>query len=144
LVIRSDLVRQQFGDMLKSLSLPDNWREEIRRQMVAEAQAAGVTGESVEREKERLKLKRVRVLKQHREGYIDDDEFQGEMAAVDLALRQLETAEVNGVKFDDVIAAGEHIPGMAALWDVATGEERREMAMLLLEPGGLYYVDNLK
>src|SRR5439155_7172764 len=139
LVIRSDLVREQFGDMLKSLKLPDNWREEIRRQMVAEALAAGVTGEAVEREKERLKLKRSRVLKQHREGYIDDEEFQAEMAAVELALRQLEAPEVNGVKLDDVIAAGEHIPGMAALWDVATAEERREMVILLLEPGGLHY-----
>ena len=143
-MIRSDLVREQFGDMLKSLKLPDNWREEIRRQMVAEALAAGVTGEAVEREKERLKLKRSRVLKQHREGYIDDEEFQAEMAAVELALRQLEAPEVNGVKLDDVIAAGEHIPGMAALWDVATAEERREMVILLLEPGGLYYDLELK
>jgi hypothetical protein len=38
-----------------------------------------------------------------------------------------------------VVEAGEHIPGMAALWDVATPEERREMVILLLEPGGLYY-----
>jgi site-specific DNA recombinase len=144
LVIRSDLVRVQFGDILKSFKLPYNWREEIRRQMVAEALAAGVTGETVEREKERLKLKRSRVLKQHREGYIDDDEFHGEMAAVELALRQLEASEVDGVKLDDVIAAGEHIPGMAALWDVATAEERREMVMLLLEPGGLYYDLELK
>jgi len=43
-----------------------------------------------------------------------------------------------------VVEAGEHIPGMAALWDVATPEERREMAMLLLEPGGLYYDLELK
>ena len=28
---------------------------------------------------------------------------------------------------------------MAALWDVATPEERREMVILLLDPGGLYY-----
>ena len=139
MMVRIDLVHEQFGDLLKSLKLPDNWREEIRRKMVAEAQAAGVTLETIERERERLKLKRVRVLKQHREGYIDDEEFQGEMAAVELALHQLDTPEVDGVRFEDVLEAGEHIPGMAALWDVATPEERREMVMLLLEPGGLYY-----
>jgi hypothetical protein len=43
------------------------------------------------------------------------------------------------VTFDEVIEAGEHIVGMAALWEVATPEERREMVILLLEPGGLYY-----
>ncbi len=144
LTLRSDLVRAQFGEMLKSLLLPDNWREEIRRQMIAEAQAQGTMIDSVEREKERLKLKRTRILKQHREGYIDDEEFHGEMAAVELALHQLQTPEVNGVRLDDVLAAGEHIPGMAALWDEATPEERREMVMLLLEPGGLYYDLELK
>jgi hypothetical protein len=46
---------------------------------------------------------------------------------------------VGGVTYDEVVEAGEHIPGMAALWDVATPEERREMVILLLEPGGLYY-----
>ncbi|HEX9131768.1 MAG TPA: hypothetical protein VF844_05710, partial [Ktedonobacteraceae bacterium] len=143
-MLRSDLVRAQFGEMLKRLVLPDNWRDEILRQMLAEAQSQGILLDSMEREKERLKLKRTRVLKQYREGYIDDDEFYGEMAAVELALHQLQTPEVNGVKFDDVIAAGEHIPGMAALWDEATPEERREMVMLLLEPGGLYYDLKLK
>src|SRR5436305_5105831 len=144
LMLRSDLVRAQFGEMLKSLVLPDNWREEIRRQMIAQAQTQGILLDSMEREKERLKLKRTRILKQHREGYIDDDEFHAEIAAVELALHHLQTPEVNGVKFDDVISAGEHLPGMAALWDEATPEERREMVMLLLDPGGLYYDLELK
>src|SRR5450755_3765673 len=61
------------------------------------------------------------------------------MAAVELAIRRLDAPEVDGVRFEDVIEAGEHIPGMAALWGIATPEERREMVMLLLEPGGLYY-----
>jgi len=34
-----------------------------------------------------------------------------------------------------VVATGERVPGIAAFWDVATVEERREMVMLLLEPG---------
>ncbi len=139
LTVRADLAQQQFGDLLKSLILPANWREEIRREMLAEAQAAGMTTETLEREKERLKLKKSRILKQHREGYIDDEEFQGEIAAVGLAMRQLDAPEVGGVKFEEVIEAGEHIPGMAALWDVATPEERRDMVLLLFEPGGFYY-----
>jgi len=43
------------------------------------------------------------------------------------------------VTYDEVVEAGEHIPGMAALWEVATPEERREMVLLMLEPAGLYY-----
>src|SRR5947209_3401115 len=144
LMIRIDMVHQLFADLLKSLKLPENWREIIRKQMLAEAQAAGQSEEATEREKERLKLKRVRILKQHREGYIDDDEFAGEMAAVELALRQLNVPEVNGVRYEDVVEAGEHLPGMAALWDVATAEERREMVTMMLEPGGMYVDLELK
>ena len=94
---------------------------------------------SSHRSKERLKLKRSHVPKQHREGYIDDEEMQGELAAVELTLRDLELPDMDGVKLDEVIAAGERIPGIAALWDFATIQERREMVMLLLEPGGLNY-----
>jgi len=144
LTIRVDLVRAQFGELLKGLVLPEQWRETIRRKMVEAAEAAGISRESIEREKERLKLKRSRILKQHRDGYIDDEEMQGELAAVELALRGLESPDINGVKLDEVIAAGERLPGMAALWDIATSEERREIVMLLLEQGGLYYDLELK
>jgi len=133
------LVDEQFGEMLKRFQLPENWREIIRRNMVAQALTAGVTPETVEREKERLKLKKSRTVKLYKEGYIDDEEFQGEMAAVELALKQLDAPEVDGITYDEVIEAGEHLPGMAALWDVATVEERYEMVTIILEPGGLYY-----
>ncbi len=139
LTIRGDLATLQFGELLKSLKLSDNWREVIRQQMFTEAQAAGTTPDTAEREKERLKLKKTRILKQHREGYIDDEELYGELAAVELALKQLAAPEVDGLRYEEVIDAGEHLPGMAALWDVATIEERREMVMLLLQPSGLYY-----
>jgi len=139
LMIRIDLVDEQFGEFLKGLVLPENWREIIRRRMVAEALKAGVTPENVEREKERLKLKKSRTIKLYKEGYIEEEEFQGEMAAVELALKQLDAPEVDGITYDEVIEAGEHLPGMAALWDVASVEERCEMVTIILEPGGLYY-----
>ncbi len=138
-MIRIDTVDAHFGELLKRLVLPENWREIIRQKMVAEALKAGVTPENIEREKERLKLKKARTIKLYREGYIEEEEFQGEMAAVELAIKQLDAPEVDGVTYDEVIEAGEHLPGMAALWDVATVEERYEMVTIILEPGGLYY-----
>jgi hypothetical protein len=88
--------------------------------------------------------RRSRTLKQHRDGYIDDIEFQAEMAAIELALRELDVPQMDGLKLDDIITAGERLPGIAALWEVATPEERREMVLLMLEPGGLYYDLELK
>ena len=88
LQVRTDLVTVQFGDLLQGLRLPPYWREMIREKMLEAAKQTGLDTESIEREKERLKLKRGRILKQHREGYIDDEEFEGEMAAVDLSRRK--------------------------------------------------------
>lgn len=66
------------------------------------------------------------------------------MAAIALALKKLDVPEVDGVTYYEVIEAGEHLPGMAALWNVATPEERYEMVTIILEPEGLYYDTELK
>lgn len=66
------------------------------------------------------------------------------MAAVELALHALEVPELDGISLEDVIAAGERLPGMTALWSVATAEERRDMVMLILEPAGLHYDVEMK
>jgi len=137
--VRKERVVQQFGELLQDLQLPASWRDTVRQKMIEAACEEGFDRESVEREKERLALKRTRILKQHREGYIDDREFDSEMAAVTLALRRIEPPEVNGVKPEDVIAIGEKLPAMATMWNMATTEEQREMVMLLVEPGGISY-----
>ncbi|EFH90041.1 hypothetical protein [Ktedonobacter racemifer] len=48
----ADMVPAQFGDLLKSRALPENWRERIRRDMMAKAFAHTPTPETVERESE--------------------------------------------------------------------------------------------
>ncbi|EFH89910.1 hypothetical protein [Ktedonobacter racemifer] len=138
------MVRAHFGQLLKSISLPENWRERIRHDMIAKAFAHTATPETVEREKERLRLKKNHLLKQHREGYIEDEAFEGEMAAITLALKKLDVSDVGGVTYDEVREAGEHLPGMAAWWNVATPEERYEMVTILLEPEGFSYDTELK
>jgi hypothetical protein len=61
------------------------------------------------------------------------------VAAVDLALSRAALPVSQGVKLDAIIVAGKRLPGIGALWNVATPEERRELIALLLEPGGFYY-----
>jgi site-specific DNA recombinase len=139
LLVRTDLVRQQFGTLLKDLQLPEDWRTLVQRKMQEAIEAAGVDQEAQRRERERLKLKKSRTLKQYREGYIDDKEYQAEMAATELLLKELEATHLNGVRMEEVFDAGERLPDMAAFWMVATPEERREMVMQLIKPGGLYY-----
>ncbi|WP_201380030.1 hypothetical protein [Ktedonobacter sp. SOSP1-85] len=67
------------------------------------------------------------------------------MAAITLAFKRLDVPEVSGVvTYDEVRESGEHLPGMAALWDVATPEEQYEMVTILLEPEGFSYDAELK
>ncbi|GHO73932.1 hypothetical protein KSD_17030 [Ktedonobacter sp. SOSP1-85] len=66
------------------------------------------------------------------------------MAAITLALKKLDVPDVGGVIYDEVREAGEHLPAMAALWDVATPKERYEMVTILLELEGFYYDTELK
>jgi DNA invertase Pin-like site-specific DNA recombinase/transposase-like protein len=144
LQVRTDQVREQFGALLEGFSLPEDWREEVRRRVVAAMEQTGTNRLELARERERLLLKRGRILKQHRDGYIGDKEMQMEIATVDLALSQLEMPETEGVKLDAILDAGERLPGIAALWAVATPEERRELVAVVLESGGLYYDLELK
>ena len=62
------------------------WCEEIGQKMMEAARKMDLDNASIEWEKSRLKSKRTRILKQHREGYIDDKEFQVEIAVVELKL----------------------------------------------------------
>jgi site-specific DNA recombinase len=141
LLVRTDLVRRQFGELLKDLQLPEDWRTLVKRQMQEAAESGDASQEVQKREseKERLKLKRTRLIKLYREGYTDEKEFQSEMAATELLLKELEAPQLNGVSLEQVIAAGERLPDMAALWEVSTPEERQRMVKLLLQPEGLYY-----
>ena len=137
--VRADLVQQQFGEFLASLNLPDSWRDEVRQQVITVMEKTGVDSVNIARERERLRLKRNRILKQHREGYIEDEEMQAEVAAVELALGKLSLPTPEGLSLEAILDAGERLPGIAALWEIATPEERRELVTLLLEVGGLHY-----
>lgn len=137
--VRKERVIEQFGEFLHSVQLPSSWREMVQHKMLETLRNAGADLDAMKRERERLQQKRTRVLKQYREGHIDDKEYDSEMASVELALRRLDTPEIGGIKIEDVLAIGERLPEMASLWKNATTEEQREMIMLLVEPGGISY-----
>jgi site-specific DNA recombinase len=139
LLVRVDVAREQFGEFLKGFLLPSHWQEEVHSRLLENLEKAGSESHNPARERERLKQKRNRILKQHRDGYISDKELRTEMAAVDLALSNVTVPDAEGITLDAIIEAGERLPSIASLWNVAKPEERREMVMVLLEPGGLYY-----
>jgi site-specific DNA recombinase len=137
--VRAENVAEQFGAFLHSLVLPENWLETLRHVSLMQTSSKEQTSEMLERERERLRLRQARAFKRQQEEYLDEEEQRSELAALAQSLRKLEQPEGESVTFTDMREAGEHITGMAALWNVATLEERSEMVLLLLEPGGLCY-----
>jgi DNA invertase Pin-like site-specific DNA recombinase len=139
LLVRTDLVRRQFGDLLQTLNLPEDWRTQVQRHMQEKITSEGVDLEAQRRDRERLRLKKARTIKLYQEGYMEENEFRAEMASLDLLLRELEAPHLNGVRLEEVFKEGERLPDMAAFWDVANTAERHEMVIHLLELEGLYY-----
>jgi site-specific DNA recombinase len=139
LQVRTETVSQQSGELLTRWHLPEQWKELIQQQLVEVVEHLHGILKGAAHERERLTQKRKRLLKLYRDGYLEDKEFSSEMATVELALQALEAPVGDTVSVEEVLAAGKQMPELAALWQVATVQERREMIMLLLEPGGLLY-----
>ena len=74
-----------------------------------------------------LEAKRSRLNVQFREGYIEEDEYHEEMAAIKAALAQLEIPEPKAV-----IVAGEQLITFTAAWKKAKKETRSEMLHVML------------
>jgi hypothetical protein len=137
LLVRVDVAREQFGTFLQGISLPRDWQEEVHQRVVENLKKDSAFSEQHNRERERLKSKRAKILKQHADGYLTDKQLQMQIAEVDMALMNVRIPEGHSLTLNDIINAGKHLPEIAILWQVATTEERREMVSLLLEPGGL-------
>jgi site-specific DNA recombinase len=137
-MVKAEVVQQQFGQLLDSIRLPENWQDEIRKQLTTLAlEEAG--RRAPEQEKERLLGKRARLVKLYSEGYLSERDFEAEVAAVDLALYQLEQPVLVGISWEEIQQAAAQLPQIRHLWERATTEERREWVIQLLEPQGLYY-----
>ncbi len=138
-MVKTEVVQQQFGQLLDSIHLPESWLEEIRKQLIALALEGAGCHQTPAQEKERLLQKRRRLIKLYSEGYLSEREFELEAAAVDLALHQLEQPSLAGVSWEEIQEAAAQLPRIRQLWEQATPEERREWVIQLLEPQGLYY-----
>jgi DNA invertase Pin-like site-specific DNA recombinase len=134
--MRQDRLLVQFGTFLQGLRLPEGWQERLRQQILEATPTAKAEQEGWEQEYARLMQKRQRTLRQHREGYISDEECAGEVAAVELALRHLHHQETKQM-LEESLALGERLPEIIAGWFQAAREEQRAWVQLLVEPAGM-------
>jgi hypothetical protein len=135
-------VLAQFGALLAAMRLPERWRDLIAERCHALAGSdAGASGRAQARRAE-LEAERKRLVNAYSKGYLPEAELDAAMDRLQAELRALpppdETRDVEE-RIAAAVSAGETLADMAAYWDEATAEERRDIVWALLPAEGLLY-----
>jgi hypothetical protein len=77
--VRSNFVVVQFGEILRAVELPAEWREEIGERCSAVAAAGDSEGQRIQRRRKDLEAEQKRVLTLFTKGYITEDELDQQM-----------------------------------------------------------------
>jgi DNA invertase Pin-like site-specific DNA recombinase len=141
LTVRSSLVIMQFGEILRSIELPEAWRETIAERCNAAASEEGGENGRIQKRRVELDAEQKRLINLYRKGYITEQDLDEQMEQIRSEQFNLPVPEVkDAVKMtQEAISAGETLGGMADYWSEALAEERRDMVWSLLYAEGLIY-----
>jgi transposase len=140
LTVRSGIVIQQFGEMLRSIILPDSWRQAIAERCMAETKEE----EDIERVRLRraeLEAEQKRLVTVFTKGFISEEQLDVAMERIRAELFTLPMPVTRSAEelTRAALSAGETLENMADYWNEATAEERRDMVWSLLNVGGLIF-----
>jgi transposase len=139
LSVKGAVVLEQFGAVLASVTLPEQWREAVATRL--QSTTTDTAHERTRTRRAELEAEQKRLALAFTKGVISEetlDEQVGRIRAelVTLPLPQTrDTASVTQAALD----AGETLADMASYWGEATAEERRDMVWALLVLEGLVY-----
>ncbi|HTK07233.1 MAG TPA: recombinase family protein [Ktedonobacteraceae bacterium] len=140
LSVKAANVIYQFGDILRSVELPDNWREAIAERCSHKVEA-GEDTEHVKRRRAELEAEQKRLVMAFTKGYMTEEELDTQVERIRSELFTLPIPVEQDAKAitQAAISAGETLADMAGYWSEATPEERRDMVGGLLIIEGLIY-----
>jgi site-specific DNA recombinase len=123
MTVNAETVEGQIGAILRNLSLPEDWQEEIREGVMDADERRAM----VER-KQYLEGKLHRLGIAFADGVIDHPDYIKERDAIQAELATLVIPEEVAV-----VDAGLYLETLRELWDEATLEEQKEICKLMLE-----------
>ena len=141
LSVRSALVMQQFGEVLRSVELPTTWREAIAEQCKAAASAEGGEHNRVQKRRAELDAEQKRLINVYTKGYITEQELDEKVERIrseQFTLPFLQVKDTEKIT-KELYSTGETLEHMADYWNEATAEERRDIVWSLLNAEGLVY-----
>ncbi|GCE20039.1 recombinase family protein [Dictyobacter kobayashii] len=141
LSIRESTVIYQFGDILRSIDLPESWRNAIARQCSSDAKHKDESTDQIKERRADLETEQKRLVTLFTKGYITENDLDTKMEDILSELFSLPVIiESNAEESTQAaIAAGETLVNIAGYWSEALAEERRDIVWSLLMTGGLVY-----
>jgi DNA invertase Pin-like site-specific DNA recombinase len=140
LSVKASNVIYQFGDILRSVELPENWREAIAARCSQEIEA-GDDNEALKKRRADLEAEQKRLVTAFTKGYITEEDLDAQVERIRSELFTLPfPVEEDAVTITQAaLSAGETLIDMAGYWSEATPEERRDIVGGLLMVEGLIY-----
>jgi len=131
----------QFGEVLRSIELPETWRELIAELCTAATNEEDHDYERIRKRRAELDAEQKRLSSLYRKGYISDQELDEQMDQIQSERFRLHVLEVKDTQkaIQEALSAGETLLDMADYWSEATAEERRQIVWHLLNADGLVY-----
>ena len=120
--IRMDLADKQILDILSVLRLPEDWQDELRRQMEDEDEAR-----RIEARRQQLQEQLRRLGRAYADGAYSDDEYEEKRMALQNELESLVVPDASRV-----FEAGLQLEQLGSFLEDATDVERAEIAHLML------------
>jgi len=139
LSVRSSIVVEQFGRLLSSVTLPPAWRDAVAERC-AELNYDNGADRMLSRRTE-LEAERKRLVTAFTKGYLSEHDLDAQVERIRTELQSLPAPEVRTPEecTEAAIVAGETLSDMAAYWNEALPEERRDIVWALLNLSGLTY-----
>jgi DNA invertase Pin-like site-specific DNA recombinase len=141
LTVRSSLVFMQFGEVLKSLALPETWREVIAELCTSVTHEDDHEYKQIQKRRAELDAEQKRLTSLYRKGYITEQELDEQMGQIQSERFTLPVVEVKDIEkvVQETLSSGETLLDMAEYWSEAVAEERRLMVWRILNAEGLIY-----
>lgn len=141
LSVRGSTVIYQFGDILRSVELPEAWRRAVADRCSQSAKEADNQADQLQQRRSDLEAEQDRLVTLFTKGYISEDDLDRRMVSIRSALFSLPVIVSRTLEesVQAAISAGEMLVNMAGYWSEAVSEERRDIVWALLKIEGLIY-----
>ena len=119
--VRSSLVFMQFGEILRSIELPEAWREAIAERCSEAASEEGDENGRIRKRRAELDAEQKRLINLYRKEYISEQDLDEQMEQIRAEQFTLPVPEVKDTEkmTQEAISAGETLAGMADYWSEA-------------------------